>query len=232
MAKKRAARKRRRKAWIPSGEDLGASHVGAAVRALERHGGRPEIRRVPEHVETIDMTHSMFERLQREDFPTLNETIKSHVPLDPAKGVHDTRGIALQLLVAALEFKERLKAYRTGATDIDLDSLLWSLSHAEAVYGELRTADSFEFDRNRLQWMRGPGQARGREAKARATKVRNDGIRAMAEEFRADRKNKGRPAPSLAQTARHVRRKLEDTAEPSRGRLSEKSLRDIISGRR
>ncbi len=70
------------------------------------------------------MTHSMFERLQREDFPTLNETIQSHVPLDPAKGVHDARGIALQLLVAALEFKERLKAYRTGATDIDLDSLL------------------------------------------------------------------------------------------------------------
>ncbi len=31
MAKKRAARKRRRKAWIPSGEDLGASLVGAAV---------------------------------------------------------------------------------------------------------------------------------------------------------------------------------------------------------
>ena len=178
------------------------------------------------------MTHSLFERLQREDFPTLNETIESHVPLDPAKGVHDTRGTALQLLVASLEFKERLKAYRTGATDIDLDSLLWSLSHAEAVRGELRKADSFEFDRNRLQWMRGPGQVRGREAKARATKVRNDGIRAMAEEFRADRKNKGRPAPSLAQIARHVCRKLEDTAEPSRGRLSEKSLRDIISGRR
>ena len=83
-----------------------------------------------------------------------------------------------------------------------------------------------------LQWMRGPGQARGREAKARATKLRNDGIRAMAEEFRADRKKKGRPAPSLAQTARHVRRKLEETAGPSRGQLSEKSLTDIISGRR
>ena len=26
------------------------------------------IRRIAEHVETIDMTHSMFERLQREDF--------------------------------------------------------------------------------------------------------------------------------------------------------------------
>ncbi len=42
MAKKRAARKRDGKAWIPSGEDLGASHVGAAVRALAR-----SLRRAP-----------------------------------------------------------------------------------------------------------------------------------------------------------------------------------------
>ena len=176
------------------------------------------------------MTHSMFGRLQRDDFPTLKETIRSHVPLDPAKGIHDTRGIALQLLVAGLEFKERLKAFRNG--DIDLDLLLWSLSHAEAVHGELRTAYSFEFARNRLQWMRDPGQWRGREERARATKLRNNGIRAMAEEFLADQERKGRPVPSLAQTARHVRRKLEQTAESSRGLLSEKSLRDIISGRR
>ncbi len=104
MAKTREVRNPRRKEWIPSGESIGASLLGAAVQALETHGGRPEIRGVAEHVETIDMTHSMFERLQREDFPTLNEILKSHVPLDPAKGIHDTRGIGLQLLAAALEF--------------------------------------------------------------------------------------------------------------------------------
>ena len=178
------------------------------------------------------MTPSLFESLQREDFPRLDAAIKSHVPPDPVKGVHDTRGIALRLLVAALEFKEHLKAYRTGETDIDLDSLLWSLSHAEAVLAELRTADSSEFDRNRLQWIRSPGQARGREAKARATKRRNEQIRAMAEAFRADRKNKGMRAPSLTQTARHLRQKPKGMADPSLGRLSEKSLRDILSGRR
>ena len=68
MAKRHQVRNRRRKEWIPEGESIGASLVGAAVRALETHGGRPEIRRVAEHVETIDMTHSMFGRLQREDF--------------------------------------------------------------------------------------------------------------------------------------------------------------------
>ena len=232
MAKRRQVRKPRRKEWIPSGESIGASLVGAAVLALETHGGRPEVRDVPEHVETIEMTHSMFGRLQRDDFPTLNETIKNHVPLDPAKGIHDTRGIALQLLVAALEFKERLEAYRTGDSDADLNSLLWSLSHAEAVRGELRTTSSFEFDRNLLQWLRAPGQATGREAKDRAMKSRNDGNRAMAEEFRAEQQRKARPVPSLSQTARHVRRKLEEVAEPSRRLPSEKSLGDIISGRR
>ena len=193
MANRRKVRSRRGKGWIPSGESLGASLVSAAIRALEAHGGRPQILGVPEHVESIEMTHSMFERLQRDDFPTLSKTSKNYLLLDPAKGIQDTRGIALQLLVAALEFKERLKAYRNADTEVDLDAVLWSLSHAQAIHGELITAYSFEFARNRLQWMRGPGQARGRDERARATKLRNDGIRAMAEEFRAEQQRKGRP---------------------------------------
>ena len=143
-----------------------------------------------------------------------------------------TRGGSLFSCSWPLEFKERLEAYRTGDSDGDLNSLLWSLSHAEAVRGELRTASSFEFDRNLLQLMRAPGQARGREAKACAMKSRNDGIRAIAEQYRAEQQRKGRPVPSLNQTARHVRRKLEQAAEPGQRLPSEKSLRDIISGRR
>ena len=79
MATKREVRSRRQKEWIPSGEQIGASLVDAAVRALETHGGRPEIRDVPEHVETIEMPHSMFERLQR-DYENMAGMIIGPIP--------------------------------------------------------------------------------------------------------------------------------------------------------
>ncbi len=232
MAKMKRDDLETRRHWRPTGEQLGASLVSAAITALETHGGRPAIRRVSDDVEVIDMTISMFEHLEASDFPDLDQLIFSHEPPDPEAGVPDTRGISLQLLRSALEFKGRLKAFHRSDPSVDLDDLLWSLSHAEAVRGELRNASSEEFARNRLQWLRTPGQAKGRETKTERMKVRNDQIRAMADEFREKQSKRGRPEPSLAQIARHIRRRLDEQPASGDRQLSEKSIIDIIQGRR
>ncbi|MCH7667456.1 MAG: hypothetical protein IH936_16205 [Acidobacteria bacterium] len=217
--------------WTPTGEIILGSLVSAAVEALEVHGGRPEIRNLTSDSGIDGLTPYSYQRFDRDDFPSLADAIANHVPPDFSTDAPDTRGIALRLLDAALKYKERLVEYRTDGSGLPLDALLWSLSHAEALRGELRAAYSFEFDRNRLQWLRAPGQARGREAKSRAMAKRNEQIRRMADEYRAERAQQGRPPPPTSQIARVVRRRFEQIVGEDARVPSVKRIRDIISGR-
>jgi hypothetical protein len=217
--------------WTPTAEIIVGSLVSAAVRALETHGGRPEIRNLAPDSGIDGLTAHSYEQFDRDDFPSLADAIEKHVPPDSSTDAPDTRGIALRLLDAALTFKERLVEYRTHGSELPLDVLLWSLSHAEALRGELRAAYSLEFDRDRLQWLRAPGQAKGREARTRAVAARNERIRQMAEEYRARHKQQGKSPPSTSQIARDLKQKFELTVGSGDPVLSEKRLRDIISGR-
>ena len=184
-----------RSPWKPDGETIITSLVSAAVRALDAYGGRPKIRRVRSEVSVDEMTFSMFGHLERADFPTLNEMIAAHVGPDPSSSLPDIRGIALQLLLDALSFKESLARYRSGQSREDLDALLWSLARAQMTHGELRASYSAAFEKSRLQWIQKPGQAEGRKARKRTYAERDKKIRQLARAYVAEHKKAGRRLP-------------------------------------
>ena len=219
-----------RSPWKPNGDTITTSLISAAVRALDAYGGRPKIRRVRSDVSVDEMTFSMFGHLERADFPTLNELITTHVGPDPSSSLPDIRGIALQLLLDALSFKESLARYRSGQGREDLDALLWSLARAQMTHGELRASYSAAFEKSRLQWIQKPGQAEGRKARKRTYAERDKKIRQLARAYVAEHKKAGRRAPSQSQIARDVRKRIKLLDDIGQRLPSERRIRDIIRG--
>jgi hypothetical protein len=218
--------------WVPDPESIVGTLIHRALMAMEDHGGRPEIRGVATDIKLDRFTVFACGNLTRDDFPDLPALANEMNAADPPIGAgvtrdrlrdhKDIRGIAFDLLIDTIDFKERLDDYRSEHSPEKLDAMLSSLHFASHTGGVLHNAYDARFESDLTKLRQQQGQNKGRMKTGQRISERDFEIVRVAQKSlhvneRAGRK---RNVSALARSViRHYKEKGKSDSVPGEKRI-------------